>query len=197
MTAQIQVRRDTSANWTSANPILRSGEIGYETNTGNLKIGDGTLAWASLPYAAEQHTYTAYTPTLAQGASSNIAKTVTYAKYTKVGKIVQGNIKVAATAAGTSGSAITLSLPATLPATTSGLIVGQGEYLKTAATATCFRGPVFLASTTTLSIGYAHEAWTSPAAGAFIGVATTTPATAAFAVNSGDTFTVSFQYEAA
>jgi len=46
----IQVRRDTAANWTSANPILAQGEIGYETNTGYMKIGNGSTAWNSLSY---------------------------------------------------------------------------------------------------------------------------------------------------
>lgn len=44
----IQVRRDTAANWTSANPTLASGEWGYETDTGAVKIGNGSTAWNSL-----------------------------------------------------------------------------------------------------------------------------------------------------
>jgi hypothetical protein len=47
---QIQVRRGTAAQWTSTNPILASGEWGYETDTGKVKIGDGTTAWNSEPY---------------------------------------------------------------------------------------------------------------------------------------------------
>ena len=46
----IQLRRDTAASWTSANPILAQGEMGVETNTRKLKIGDGTTAWNSLSY---------------------------------------------------------------------------------------------------------------------------------------------------
>lgn len=45
-----QTRRDTAANWTSANPTLSAGEPGYETDTGKLKIGDGSTAWTSLAY---------------------------------------------------------------------------------------------------------------------------------------------------
>lgn len=48
---KIQVRRDTAANWTSVNPTLAAGEMGYETNTGKIKFGDGTTAWNSLSYA--------------------------------------------------------------------------------------------------------------------------------------------------
>ena len=47
---QIQVRRGTASSWTSANPTLSAGEWGYETDTGKVKIGDGTTAWTSLAY---------------------------------------------------------------------------------------------------------------------------------------------------
>jgi hypothetical protein len=51
---RIQVRRGTAAaganQWTSQ--ILYAGEIGYETDTGRFKIGDGSTAWSSLSYAA-------------------------------------------------------------------------------------------------------------------------------------------------
>lgn len=47
---QIQVRRGTASQWTSANSTLSSGEWGFETDTGKVKIGDGTTAWTSLAY---------------------------------------------------------------------------------------------------------------------------------------------------
>lgn len=50
MTVQIQVRRDTAANWTAANPTLVSGEYGFETDTYKMKIGDGSTDWNSLAY---------------------------------------------------------------------------------------------------------------------------------------------------
>lgn len=49
---KIQIRRDTAANWTSTNPTLASGEIGFETDTNKLKIGTGSTAWTSLAYAS-------------------------------------------------------------------------------------------------------------------------------------------------
>jgi hypothetical protein len=52
MATIFQHRHDTSTNWTSANPTLAAGEFGYETNTHNFKIGDGTTAWNSLAYTA-------------------------------------------------------------------------------------------------------------------------------------------------
>ena len=48
---RILLRRDTSSNWTSGNAVLSSGEIGYETNTGKFKIGNGSTAWTSLGYS--------------------------------------------------------------------------------------------------------------------------------------------------
>lgn len=47
---RIQLRRGTSSEWTSQ--VLYAGEVGYETDTGRFKIGDGTTAWNSLDYAA-------------------------------------------------------------------------------------------------------------------------------------------------
>jgi hypothetical protein len=51
---RIQVRRGTAAaganQWTTQ--VLYAGEIGFETDTGKFKIGDGTAAWNSLTYAA-------------------------------------------------------------------------------------------------------------------------------------------------
>jgi len=51
---RLTLRRDTAANWTSANPTLAQGEPGFETDTLNLKVGDGATAWNDLAY---------YTPT--------------------------------------------------------------------------------------------------------------------------------------
>lgn len=50
MSTKIQLRRDTSINWIACNPVLASGEPGFETDTGKLKIGNGTDAWDALPY---------------------------------------------------------------------------------------------------------------------------------------------------
>ena len=55
MANKIQIRRDTASNWTSSNPTLSQGEQGYETDTGKLKIGDGSTAWTSLGYTTYTH----------------------------------------------------------------------------------------------------------------------------------------------
>ena len=48
---KILLRRDTSSNWTSGNPTLSAGELGFETDTRKFKIGNGSTAWNSLEYS--------------------------------------------------------------------------------------------------------------------------------------------------
>lgn len=49
---KFQLRRATSSNWTSSNPILSAGEPGVEIDTNKLKIGDGVTRWNLLQYIA-------------------------------------------------------------------------------------------------------------------------------------------------
>ena len=48
---RIQLRNDTAANWTNANPLLLKGEMGVETDTGKTKIGNGIDNWTTLKYS--------------------------------------------------------------------------------------------------------------------------------------------------
>ena len=48
----IQLRRDSLANWTSVNPTLAAGEVGYDSTSNKIKIGNGSTAWNSLEYAS-------------------------------------------------------------------------------------------------------------------------------------------------
>ncbi len=70
---KIRVRRDTTANFTSANPVLSLGEISFDTTAKQFKVGDGLTTWTSLPYSSvaaslitgtlsksQQHAQTAY-----------------------------------------------------------------------------------------------------------------------------------------
>ena len=69
MATQIQFRRDTAANWTSANPTLASGEIGLETDTSKWKLGNGSTAWNSLAYAYAAGSTGVTGPTGSNGAN--------------------------------------------------------------------------------------------------------------------------------
>lgn len=51
MAIQIQLRRGTASEWSSANPILAQGEFGYESDTSKFKVGDGSASWSTLSYA--------------------------------------------------------------------------------------------------------------------------------------------------
>jgi hypothetical protein len=53
MPIQFQFRRDTAAIWYNNNPLLASGEMGIETDTRYIKIGDGISLWRALPYALQ------------------------------------------------------------------------------------------------------------------------------------------------
>jgi len=47
---QLQFRRGTATEWTSANPILADGELAIETDTSKFKIGNGVAYWNLLNY---------------------------------------------------------------------------------------------------------------------------------------------------
>lgn len=59
----IQIRRDTASNWTSANPTLAQGELGIETDTSKIKVGDGSTAWSSKTYLVDVGSYLTATST--------------------------------------------------------------------------------------------------------------------------------------
>ena len=72
MATQIQFRRDTAANWTSANPTLAAGELGLETDTTYYKIGNGSTAWTSLAYGSILGTLVDDSVTTAKIADLNV-----------------------------------------------------------------------------------------------------------------------------
>ena len=46
----IQFRRGSASQWNLVNPVLASGEPGFELDTGRYKIGDGASRWRDLAY---------------------------------------------------------------------------------------------------------------------------------------------------
>jgi hypothetical protein len=68
---QFQFRRGTASQWTSTNPTLAAGELGLETETLLVKVGNGTTTWNNLTYInsfpaviRNAQTGTSYTPIL-------------------------------------------------------------------------------------------------------------------------------------
>jgi hypothetical protein len=77
MAVRIQLRNDTAANWTDADPVLAAGEFGLETDTDQFKIGNGTSSWTELGYGGIQGP-AGLSPTGASGSfTSQDNKTVT------------------------------------------------------------------------------------------------------------------------
>ena len=74
---KFQLRRDTSTNWSSINPVLYAGEPGVETNTGQIKVGDGIRTWNQLPYVGSGGTTG---PTGASGSGTTIASSYGYSQ---------------------------------------------------------------------------------------------------------------------
>ena len=58
MATRMQQRRGTALQWTSTDngngPVLQAGEIGFETDTGKFKIGDGNNHWIDLDYFLDE-----------------------------------------------------------------------------------------------------------------------------------------------
>lgn len=48
--ATLRVRRGSSSAWSAANPVLALGELGYDTTTNQMKVGNGSTAWNSLAF---------------------------------------------------------------------------------------------------------------------------------------------------
>ena len=58
MAVKIQLRRGTTVQWNATvdgvvgGTILFEGEVGVNTTTNQMKVGDGSTRWVNLPYFA-------------------------------------------------------------------------------------------------------------------------------------------------
>ena len=66
----IQMRTGTASAWTSANPTLAAGELGVESDTNSLRVGNGSNTWATLPSTRSVYHYSKSTSTTISGFSS-------------------------------------------------------------------------------------------------------------------------------
>lgn len=78
MATRMQQRRGTSLQWSSANPILAPGEIGFESDTNQFKIGDGINHWDTLSYFKNMESLGGslddYIPLTQKGAALGVAE---------------------------------------------------------------------------------------------------------------------------
>ena len=93
--------------------------------------------------------WTSWTPTIAQGVTTNIAKTVAYAKYVLVGKLAIANVRLDVTGTGTAGSSLTISLPSAITSASTSPRLG-GAHIFDSSTTTRYTGQAEWATTTTL-----------------------------------------------
>ena len=147
MAIQIQLRRGTASQWTAANTLLAQGEIGLETDTSKLKLGDGSTLWNSLSYFSAGSGVTAVTatsPVASSGgltpvismpaATTSVSGYLTSTDWTTFNGKGSGTVTSVAATAGTgisvSGSPITtsgtLTITNTAPDQTVALTAGTG-----------------------------------------------------------------------
>ena len=102
---------DSVADLPAASAALE-GVMMFQKDTNELKICDGT-SWISMLDTDNKplDAWTNYTPTLAQGPTNNISKSINYARYLVVGKTLFLRVRVTAIGSGTAGNPITLSFP--------------------------------------------------------------------------------------
>lgn len=67
------------ADWTATNPVLQAGECGFESDTGNRKIGNGKDSWQRLPYCGSPGYWGEFTSASSQTATANTPTEVTFA----------------------------------------------------------------------------------------------------------------------
>jgi hypothetical protein len=102
---------DTAADIPTASAAYE-GVMVFQKDTNELKICDGS-SWISMlntgnnPMAA----WTSYNPTISQGSATNISKTMAYAGYITLGKLVICSANISLTGTGQANNAIKATLP--------------------------------------------------------------------------------------
>jgi hypothetical protein len=100
---QIQFRRDSATNWSTNNPILSSGEIGYVIETRQFKIGDGGTRWNVLDYRITTPDITQTLSNKSISGSSNTLTNIPNSALTNPSFTING-VNVALGATGAVGS---------------------------------------------------------------------------------------------
>lgn len=103
-----------------SNPF--NGQMIYETDTSRIYMYQTSYG----NWLIQNEPWQSYTPTLAQGATTDIAKTVNYSEYTRMGRTVHYQFRISITGTGTAGSALSLSLPFQNTITSAAPIIGDG-----------------------------------------------------------------------
>jgi len=52
----LSIRSGTTSEWQATNPVLQASEFGLDSETKQIKVGDGQTAWHDLPYLVSSET---------------------------------------------------------------------------------------------------------------------------------------------
>lgn len=85
--AKIQIKRDTASNWATANTVLLIGELGYDIDAKQIKIGDGSTGWNGLPYQGQVVSPNVFT-TIVTGVGGDIYTDLTITIPRKAGSTI-------------------------------------------------------------------------------------------------------------
>ena len=194
---RILIRRDTAAAWTSSNPTLASGELGGETDTGKLKLGNGSTAWNSLAYQAGVTSVNGSTGAvtgLAPTASPTFTGTVVLPATTSIGTITNTELSYVDGVTSAIQTQIDTKAPLASPTftgTVSGVtatMVGLGSVNNTADTAK----PVSTAQQTALDLkaNIASPTFTGTVAGISSTMVSALPLALTLNAQTGTTYTL-------
>jgi hypothetical protein len=168
-----------------------TAHTGGATTATILRAQEGTsavahnsgVAWQHGPTAFDLGTdWTSYTPTLTQSAT--VTKTMTYAKYVKVGRMVTVQGVLAVTGTGTASQPIIIGLPVTSASSLTSQTIGTGYVLDVSAGAQYLAHAIFATATSIYLLP------STGTAGSALGSSVMTAALA-----SGDTVAINVTYE--
>ena len=71
-------KTDFRANWAARNPVLLRGEIGFEIDTNNEKVGNGRDRWNKLPYYGSPGHWGEFASDVDQTTTANTPTEVTF-----------------------------------------------------------------------------------------------------------------------
>lgn len=175
-----------------ADPYL--GQMIYETDTDTITARGAGPVWQSVLTLGQ---WLSWTPTLGQGGTTNITKTVNYARYMKIGRTIIGSFYLTATGAGTGATSVSVTLPVNINATQAAFptMIGGGFVLFDTSASTYYNGNCDNAGT-------ANQLFAKPLTAIglgsqFLGISNSVSTTVFnAAIANGDTITGTFMYEA-
>lgn len=179
-----------------ANDTITATQIAANA-IGSSELADNAVDTAALAANAvtlakiASEAWTDYTPQIDQGATTNIAKTVTYARYIKSGRMVTVGLNLALTAGGTAGAAFTVTTPVAASASIGSLLPAGSGYFFRSSSGVVY--PMLVVFSTSTVVYF----WQTANSNADVDAGLGADSTFAGALASGDQIRCTFTYEAA